>query len=219
MIQPRSEVYTDENVLISKESLDIFLAMYEILEQTLMYRDPYTHEHQKNVAFVSQKIGEKLNLTSYQMTCLRLGASIHDIGKVKIPMDLLYKPGELVAEEFTLIKKHAEYGADLFHGYKLPWPIYNVVSQHHERMDGSGYPNGLKGDNICLEAKIVAIADTFESMSNDRPYRKSFGTKVAIKTIIEGKGSKFDEKVVDAFLDCVKEDESFEGLFSIKQTA
>jgi putative nucleotidyltransferase with HDIG domain len=216
MIQPRSEVYTDEGVLISKESLDIFLAMYEILAETLMYRDPYTHEHQKNVAFIAQKIGEKLNLTPYQITCLRLGASIHDIGKIKIPMDLLYKPGTLVAEEFELIKKHAEYGADLFYGYKLPWPIYDVVSQHHERIDGSGYPKGLKGDDICLEAKIVAIADTYESMSNDRPYRKSFGTKIAIKTILEGRGTKFDATVVDAFIACVEEDESFEGLFSIK---
>ena len=216
MIQPRTEVYTEEDVLISKESLDIFLAMYEILSQTLMYRDPYTHEHQKNVAFVAQKIGIKLNLTPYQMTCLRLGASIHDIGKIKIPMELLYKPGTIEPEEFELIKKHAAYGGDLFEGYTLPWPIYEVVSQHHERIDGSGYPKGLKGNEISLEAKIVAIADTYESLSNNRPYRKSIGTKIAIKTIKEGKGTKFDPVAGDAFIKCVEEDESFEGLFTIK---
>lgn len=216
MIQPRTEVYTEEDVLISKESLDIFLAMYEILSQTLMYRDPYTHEHQKNVAFVAQKIGIKLNLTPYQMTCLRLGASIHDIGKIKIPMELLYKPGTIEPEEFKLIKKHAVYGADLFRGYKLPWPIYEVVSQHHERIDGSGYPKGLKGDQISLEAKIVAIADTYESMSNNRPYRRALGTQLAIQTIVKGRGTKYDIDAVDAFMACVEEDETFEGLFTIK---
>lgn len=216
MIQDKSEVYTGEDVLISKESLDIFLAMYEILAQTLMYRDPYTHEHQKNVAFIAQKIGVKLNLTSYQMTCLRLGASIHDIGKIKVPMELLYKPGKIEKEEFKLIKKHAVYGADLFRGYKLPWPIYEVVSQHHERIDGSGYPKGLKGDQISLEAKIVAIADTYESMSNNRPYRRALGTQLAIQTIVKGRGTKYDIDAVDAFMACVEEDETFEGLFTIK---
>ena len=216
MIQDKSEVYTGEDVLISKESHDIFLAMYEILAQTLMYRDPYTHEHQKNVAFVAQKIGVKLNLTPYQMTCLRLGASIHDIGKIKVPMELLYKPGKIEKEEFKLIKKHAVYGADLFRGYKLPWPIYEVVSQHHERIDGSGYPKGLKGDQISLEAKIVAIADTYESMSNNRPYRRALGTQLAIQTIVKGRGTKYDIGAVDAFMACVEEDETFEGLFTIK---
>ncbi|MFT6530012.1 MAG: putative nucleotidyltransferase with HDIG domain [Psychrosphaera sp.] len=216
MIQDKSEVYTGEDVLISKESLDIFLAMYEILAQTLMYRDPYTHEHQKNVAFIAQKIGVKLNLTPYQMTCLRLGASIHDIGKIKVPMELLYKPGKIEKEEFKLIKKHAVYGADLFRGYKLPWPIYEVVSQHHERIDGSGYPKGLKGDQISLEAKIVAIADTYESMSNNRPYRRALGTQLAIQTIVKGRGTKYDIDAVDAFMACVEEDETFEGLFTIK---
>ncbi|MBU2917956.1 HD domain-containing protein [Psychrosphaera sp. F3M07] len=216
MIQDKSEVYTGEDVLISKESHDIFLAMYEILAQTLMYRDPYTHEHQKNVAFVAQKIGVKLNLTPYQMTCLRLGASIHDIGKIKVPMELLYKPGKIEKEEFKLVKKHAVYGADLFRGYKLPWPIYEVVSQHHERIDGSGYPKGLKGDQISLEAKIVAIADTYESMSNNRPYRRALGTQLAIQTIVKGRGTKYDIDAVDAFMACVEEDETFEGLFTIK---
>jgi HD-GYP domain-containing protein (c-di-GMP phosphodiesterase class II) len=179
----------------------------ESLEQTILViagtvdqRDPYTAGHQRRVADLSRRIGEKLLLSEDRIHGLHLGASIHDVGKIGIPAELLAKPGRLSKIELDLIKEHVMLGYELIKDVRFPWPISDIVLQHHERLDGSGYPQGLKEDAISLESKIVAVADVVEAMGSHRPYRAALGIEIALEEIEAKSGTLFDAAAVEACL-------------------
>jgi PAS domain S-box-containing protein len=165
---------------------------------TVEKRDPYTAGHQQRVAELCVAIGQELNFSEDRLEGLRLGATIHDLGKISIPAEILAKPIKLTAIEFMLIKNHAQAGFDILKDIKLPWPIATMVLQHHERQDGSGYPQGLKGEQILLESRILAVADVVEAMASHRPYRAALGIDLAVKEIERGRGTVYDAAVVDA---------------------
>ena len=163
-------------------------------------RDPYTLVHQKRVGKIAHAIAVELGLGSDRADGIRLAGYLHDIGKIACPTEILVKPTRLSALEFNLIKGHAGASFDVLKLIEFPWPIAQVALQHHERLDGSGYPQGLRGDQILLEARIVAVADVVESMSSHRPYRASLGVDKALEEIARGRGTLYDETVVDACL-------------------
>jgi len=175
-------------------------------------RDPYTAGHQQRVSQLSRAIAQEMELDAEQIEGLRLGATIHDIGKIYLPAEILSKPAKLTDIEFALVKSHSQVGYDILKDVSFPWPVADIAHQHHERLDGSGYPQGLKGDEICLEARIVAVADVVEAMASHRPYRPSLGIDVALNEIKSKRGKWFDPDAVDA---CVKlfrkKDFSFES--------
>lgn len=164
-------------------------------------RDPYTAGHQSRVANLAQAIGAEIGLSADRIEGLRLAASIHDLGKLSVPAEILTKPKKLLDIEAQLIKIHSQAGYDILKDIEFPWPIARIVLEHHERMDGSGYPNKLMGDQILLESRIVAVADVVESMATYRPYRPALGIEVALEEIEKNKGLLYDRKVVDS---CVR---------------
>lgn len=167
------------------------------LANTVALRDPYTANHQDKVADLAGAIAMKMGLNGEQFKCVYLAGLIHDIGKIHIPSEILCKPTKLSDIEFELIKTHSQRGYDILQNIELPWPADMVIWQHHEKIDGSGYPQGLKGNEICLEAKIVSVADVVEAVSSHRPYRPALGIDTALKIIKEGCGTAFDPKVVE----------------------
>lgn len=175
---------------------DALGAIAAVLEQ----RDPYTAGHQKHVATLAMAIGRELVLGDKQLRGLYLGAMVHDIGKIQVPVDILTKPGRLTPQEFNLVKEHPGAGYQVLKDIAFPWPIAQMIHQHHEYLDGSGYPEGLAGDQILLEARILTVADIVESMSSDRPYRAALGIPQARAHIIRMRGTQLDEAVVDACL-------------------
>jgi HD-GYP domain-containing protein (c-di-GMP phosphodiesterase class II) len=172
----------------------------EALSTMVELRDPYTAGHQRRVGDLAAAIGEELKLTEEQIKGLRFGGYVHDIGKISIPAEILSKPGRLSPSEFEIIKTHSQQGYDVLKGIEFPWPIARAILEHHERIDGSGYPRGLKGEDISLEARILAVADTVEAMSWHRPYRAALGLDAAMREIQEQSGKRYDERVVAACL-------------------
>jgi PAS domain S-box-containing protein len=172
----------------------------EALSMMLELRDPYTAGHQRRVGDIAAAIGEELRLSEDQIKGLRFSGYVHDIGKISIPAEILSKPGRLTATEFELIKTHSQQGYDVLKGIDFPWPVARAILEHHERIDGSGYPRGLKGEQIALEARILAVADTVEAMSSHRPYRPALGLDAAMREIQEQSGKRYDERVVAACL-------------------
>jgi hemerythrin-like metal-binding protein/PAS domain S-box-containing protein/putative nucleotidyltransferase with HDIG domain len=170
----------------------------------LELRDPYTAGHQQRVADVAVSIAEKMGKDEEFIKGIRLGASIHDIGKLAIPSDLLTKPSRLTEIEYLMIKTHAEAGAKIIENIPFPWPIVEMVSQHHERLDGSGYPYGLKGEEISLEARIISVADVFDAMSDNRPYRTSLGIDKALDELTSHRGKIYDPEVVDILVELLE---------------
>ena len=181
-------------------------ATIQALALTAEARDPYTAGHQRRVADLSRAIAQKLDLPLDQVDGIRMAGSIHDLGKIYIPFEILNKPGKIRANEFELIKSHPEVGYDILKTIDFPWPVAQIELQHHERLDGSGYPFGLKGDEILLEARILAVADVVESMSSHRPYRPALGIEKALAEIKAGRGTTFDARVVDACMGLFEED-------------
>ena len=163
-------------------------------------RDPYTSGHQTRVAGLAAAIAKQMGLPDDQVHSIRLAGVVHDLGKIRIPSEILSKPGKLNDIEFSLIKVHAQAGYDILQGIHFPWPIAQMVLQHHERLDGSGYPQGLKGDEILLEARILAVADVVEAMSSHRPYRPGLGIEAALDEITAKRGVYFDPAAADACL-------------------
>ena len=160
-------------------------------------RDPYTAGHQKMVTHLALAIAKEMKLPEDRLRALRVAGLLHDVGKVYVPSEILSKPGKLSELERGLAKAHASAGYDIVKAIKFPWPVDEMVHQHHERMDGSGYPKGLKGDQIMLEARILAVADTVEAMMSHRPYRAALGMDKALDEIIQNRGILYDETVVD----------------------
>ena len=168
-------------------------------------RDPYTAGHQVRVAELASAIAEELGLPSDRKDAIKFAAMIHDIGKISIPTEILSKPGRLSELEFRLIKNHPLSAYEILENINFPWPVADIVHQHHERMDGSGYPGRLKGEEILLEARILAVADVVEAMSSDRPYRPGLGLDRALDEIREKTGTFFDKAVTRACLTLFKE--------------
>jgi putative nucleotidyltransferase with HDIG domain len=177
-------------------------------------RDPYTAGHQKRVSEISVAIAKELGLPEEQIQGIYFASLVHDVGKIQVPSEILSKPGKLTKLEFELIKTHSEVGYKLLKEIEFPWPIAEIVYQHHERMDGSGYPRKLKGKHILIEAKIISLADVIEAMSSHRPYRPALGLDAAVDEINKNKGILYDADIVEAFLKVIEKDESF--IFSPK---
>jgi PAS domain S-box-containing protein/putative nucleotidyltransferase with HDIG domain len=171
-------------------------------------RDPYTSGHQKRVAEISVAIAKELGLPKEQIQGIYFASLIHDLGKIQVPAEILSKPGKLTKLEFDIIKTHSKVGYELLKGVDFPWPIAEIVYQHHERVNGSGYPRKLKGDRISIEAKIIGMADVFEAMSSHRPYRPSLGLKAALSEIKKNKGILYDPDIVEAFFKAIEKDKS-----------
>ncbi len=163
-------------------------------------RDPYTAGHQRRVAEIAVAVGAELGFDTRRQEGLRVAGYLHDIGKIRIPSEILSKPGELSPVEIQLVQGHARSSYDVLKEVKFPWPVAEVALQHHERMDGSGYPQGLKGEAILLEARIMAVADVVEAMSSHRPYRAGLGIEAALSEIERGRASAYDPVVADACL-------------------
>ncbi len=161
-------------------------------------RDPYTAGHQRRVAQLSLEIARKMGLVDEKFEGLTMAAFVHDIGKIIVPADILSKPGKLTKPEFDMLKDHSRIGYEILKTIEFPWPIATIVLQHHERLDGSGYPSGLSGEQIVLEARILAVADVVEAMSSHRPYRPALGTDRALEEINLNRSKLYDPNVVDA---------------------
>ncbi len=190
--------------------------MENLLEQTVAAlssavekRDQYTAGHQERVMQLACAIGKELFLTEKELGGLRMAAVIHDIGKLFIPTDILTKPGKLIEEEMNLIKKHPEKGYEILKGINFPWPLAEIVLQHHEKINGSGYPQGLKDNEIIFEAKIICVADVIEAMATNRPYRPMLGMDKALQEIEKNKNILYDASVVDACVTILKRDKLF----------
>jgi len=170
-------------------------------------RDPYTAGHQERVTNLSLVVCSEMQISEEEKQETRMAAIVHDIGKVTVPSEILSKPGRLNEIEFSMIKTHSQAGYDIFQNVELPWPIADIILQHHERLDGSGYPNGLKNKDILLPARIIAVADVIEAMTSHRPYRPALGIYKALEEISRNKGKLYDSEVVDAFLNLFQEQE------------
>lgn len=183
----------------------------ESMSLTVEMRDPYTSGHMRHTAQLSVAIARELGLPDEQIKGLELGATIHDIGKIYVPAEILNRPGKLSDAEFTMIKTHSQVGYDIVKGIDFPWPIADIIIQHHERLDGGGYPNGLKGDEISYEAQILSVADVIEAMSSHRPYRPALGIDTGIEEIQRLRGTSFRAEIVDACIKIITQDDfSFE---------
>jgi putative nucleotidyltransferase with HDIG domain len=164
-------------------------------------RDPYTSGHQVRVAKLSSAIARELGLSEDHIRGIRMAALIHDIGKINVPAEILSKPTRLNDIELSMVRAHPQVGYNILKTIDFPFPVEKVVLQHHERLDGSGYPNGLSGDDIILEARILGVSDVVESMASHRPYRPAMGIEAALARIRQEKGTCFDPSVVDACVD------------------
>jgi len=172
----------------------------QAIAMTVEKRDPYTSGHQMRVAALTRAIAETIGLAEAQVEGAFMAASLHDIGKIALPAEILSKPIQLTEIEISLIQAHAQAGYDILKGIEFPWPIADIIIQHHERMDGSGYPQGLAADSISIEARIIGVCDVVETMSSHRPYRPSMGIGKALEEISRNSGTLYDADVVVACL-------------------
>jgi hypothetical protein len=186
----------------SLEKLQVTLeGTIHALASAVEMRDPYTAGHQRGVAQLACAIAKEMGLAEEQIEGIRMAGLIHDIGKINVPAEILSKPGTLNGLEFGLIKTHPQVGHDILNGtLEFPWPVAQIVLQHHERMDGSGYPQGLSGEEILLEARILGVADVVEAMASHRPYRPALSVSQALEEISQNRGILYDPEVVDACL-------------------
>ena len=160
-------------------------------------RDPYTAGHQRRVGALAGEIGREMGLSEDMVEGLNVIGCIHDVGKIMVPTDILNKPGQLSPLEYELIKEHARKGYEVLRDYEMPWPVAEIVYQHHERLNGSGYPRGLTGEEIWIETCIISVADVLEAMMTHRPYRPSLGLNAALDEIVSNRGVLYHPDVVD----------------------
>ena len=180
-------------------------ATIQVMVSAVEMRDPYTSGHQIRSANLACAIATEMGLPQEKIDGIRMAGSIHDIGKLSIPAEILSKPTKLTNIEFSLIKEHSQNGYEMLKNVESPWPLAQIVYQHHERMDGSGYPRNLKGDEILMEARIMAVADVVEAMASHRPYRPGLGIDAALAEIEKNKGTLYDNTVADACLRLFRE--------------
>jgi PAS domain S-box-containing protein len=186
---------------LEKTMQSIIQAMAKIVEM----KDPYTAGHQRRVAQLATAIAREMGLAPDKIDGLHMAATIHDIGKIYVPAEILCKPGRLTENEFGMIKAHAKVSYDILKMVEFPWPIAEIVIQHHERLDSSGYPLGISGDGIRLEAKILSVADVVEAIAFHRPYRSAVGIEKALEEISDNRGTLYDPEVVDTCLKLFRE--------------
>jgi PAS domain S-box-containing protein/putative nucleotidyltransferase with HDIG domain len=175
------------------------------LGNIMQIRDPYTAGHQKRVTELASTIAKEMNFSSEQLKEIAVAGNLHDIGKTSVPSEILNKPGKLSEIEFALIQTHPHAGYEIVKNIEFPWPVADVILQHHEKMNGSGYPRGLVGDEILIEARIIAVADVVEAMASHRPYRPGLGIEKALEEIEHNRGILYDSKVVDICLKLFRE--------------
>jgi len=193
----RSEELLKENL---QRTRGLFLQTVSALAKTVQFRDSYTAAHQENVAELSCRIAKELGMSDEDIEGLRLAGLLHDIGKINIPLRYLTKPGKLDKDEWAIMREHPKTGYDILKNLNFPWPIAEMVLQHHERLDGSGYPGGLSGPRIMREARIMAVADVIDAMASHRPYRPALGIGPALEEIERNRGRLYDAEAVDAAL-------------------
>ncbi|MDP2914336.1 MAG: PAS domain S-box protein [Candidatus Aminicenantes bacterium] len=198
----RTEVEVQETMQKQRKTLN---GTINAIALTVEARDPFTSGHQRRVADLARTIATEMGLPKDQIEGVRSAGLIHDLGKIGVPADLLSKPSKLSKTEFELIKMHPQIAFDILKDIEFPWPIASIIYQHHERMNGSGYPQGLSDGSILLEARILAVADVVEAMSSHRPYRPSLGLKNTLDEISINKGILYDPAVVDTCLKLFKE--------------
>jgi len=191
--------------LSSKKLERVLDEVIKALSVTVEVRDPYTFGHQERVAQISEKIAREMGFSETRVKALWMAATIHDIGKIYVPSEFLAKPTKLTEIEFAVIKTHSFVGYSIIKNIDFDWPIAEIVYQHHEKMDGSGYPLGVSGEKILMEARILTVADVVEAMSSHRPYRPALGLDKAKKEIKKNKETFYDPDVVDVCLQVIKE--------------
>lgn len=203
-----SEQHLRKIMMKLKQTLTGVIYATELMIET---RDPYTAGHQKRVALLAKEIAKKMELTEHQIEGVYMVGMIHDVGKISIPAEILSMPRRLTPAEFNLIKSHPQAGHDILKSIEFPWPIADIIIQHHERLDGTGYPKGISGNSIRLEAKILMVADVVEAMASHRPYRAAFGLDRALGEIKQNKGILYDTNAVNACVELFENEEfSFE---------
>lgn len=178
-----------------------------IITKVVETRDPYSTGHQQRVSKLATVIAQEMKLPQDKIEGTRIASLVHDIGKVNLPTEIISKPGKLIDVEFNLIKNYPKVGCDILRKVDFPWPIAEIVLQHQEKIDGSGYPRGLKGDEICIEAKILGVANVVEAMSSYKSYRPALSIDEALAEIAENKNILFDLEVVDTCIKLFKEKE------------
>ncbi|MCK5050786.1 MAG: PAS domain S-box protein [Candidatus Cloacimonetes bacterium] len=198
-----SEHHLRETLKKLKKTLTGIIHATELIIET---RDPYTAGHQRRVALLAKNIAEYMKLSEQQVEGVYMVGMIHDVGKISIPAEILSMPRRLTPAEFNLIKNHPQAGYDILNNIDFPWPIADIILQHHERIDGTGYPKGLSGKDISLEAKILMVADVVEAMASHRPYRAAFGLERALGEIKQNRGILYDPDVVDSCVEVFEKD-------------
>lgn len=201
MVETRTRSLRKSELKLRRHLLETVSAVAAMVEM----RDPYTAGHQHRVAKLATAIARELNMDEAQIEGLNLAAVVHDVGKINVPAEILSKPGRLIEPEYSIIRQHPETGYEILKGIDFPWPIAQAVLQHHERLDGSGYPHGLSGDEILPEARILAVADVIEAMASHRPYRAGLGVEAALSEVESKRGTLFDTDAVDAALRLFRE--------------
>ena len=203
----------EERKLTQKKLQQSYLQLQQNLDEivnamslTIEERDPYTAGHQRRTTELSVAIAREMGLTEHEIKGLQMAGLIHDMGKISVPGEILSKPGRLNDAELQLIKRHPQVAYEILNQIDFPWPVDQIVLQHHEKLDGSGYPKGLSGENILLEARILCVADVVETMETHRPYRPSLGRDAALEEISINKGILYDPVVVDTCLRLFRED-------------
>ena len=189
---------------LEKERLGMLINGLAVLGKVLEMRDPYTAKHNQTVAYIAERIARVLKWNENRLLGMRLAGELHDLGKISIPLDILNKPGKLSSLEYRLVQEHVPRCYGIIKDMKFPFSLAQTIYQHHERLDGSGYPRGLKGDKIILEARILAISDVLESMTSHRPYRQALGLKKALGELRKGSGLEYDPKIVKIVLNLIK---------------
>jgi len=204
---------------IQEELQQSLLRAEDLLRQTVgtltvavEKRGAYTAGHEQRVTALSLAIADELGIPTEERKGLEYAASLHDIGELAVPADILVRPARLTPSEFEIVKTHAEHGSDILGSVSFPWPVADIIRQHHERFDGSGYPSGLKGNEIRKEARIIAVADVVEAMCSHRPYRPALGKEAALAELRDGRASRYDPAVVDACLTVWREGFQFPEL-------
>jgi HD-GYP domain-containing protein (c-di-GMP phosphodiesterase class II) len=198
----KSEERLDESFKQLRKAMG---GVIQAMAQTVETRDPYTAGHQRRVADLARSIGEKMQLPSDKIEGIRMAGVIHDLGKISIPAEILSKPGRISPIEFSLIKGHPQTGFDILKTIDFPWPVADIVHQHHERIDGSGYPEGMTLADMLIESRIIAVADVVEAMASHRPYRASLGIDIALDEIAKNRGVIYDSDAVDACIALFRE--------------